>query len=230
MIYASIASTPNRLNALIQTIHSLSHQVDKIFVYLNGYESIPNITIKNVIFYLSEKNNGAIGKFLIHNEYNLGGNYYWFTCDDDIVYPKDYVDFNIKIHKYGTLQSSHGKIYSSFPIKNYANPDKRYHFVSNVINNNTITIGGTGVMMLPSHIMNSIPIIYEDSIKNSVDIWISSWAYNNNIEILQVPHEENWLISQNIDYSNSIYNNDLKNKHKNATNLANKLFKIKNKQ
>ena len=41
MIYAGVATMPQRRDALEKAIASLRPQVDRIFVFLNDYESVP---------------------------------------------------------------------------------------------------------------------------------------------------------------------------------------------
>ena len=114
-----MASLPNRVEGLKDTIKCLSPQVDHIYVWLNGYKEIPNVTETNVTFHLSKENIGAVGKVKIREIIDKSNDFYFFTCDDDIIYPNNYIEHNIKNYTEGSFQSSHTGLYKSYPIVNY---------------------------------------------------------------------------------------------------------------
>lgn len=201
-----IASTPDRVEGLKDTIKCLSSQVDHIYVWLNEYKEIPNTPETNVTFHLSKENIGAIGKFKVLDFIKPTTPFYFFTCDDDILYPPDYIKNNISQYVKGSIQSSHGKIFPSFPITDYKFGDiSGFYFGGEIINKKEIHISGTGVCMMSSEIALQIP--YDSfTTKNMVDVWVSCWAYSNNIPQFIVTHPSNWLIpNQKINQNESIW-------------------------
>ena len=127
-ITVSIASIPKREEALQSTINSLINQVDKINVYLNGYNHIPEfLDRKNIEFMRSQesKDLGDVGKFYWANK--IKG--YHFTCDDDIIYPSNYIEFMIdKLNQYSGFISLHGAILVE-PIISFYRCRIVYHFM-----------------------------------------------------------------------------------------------------
>jgi hypothetical protein len=205
-VYVGVASTPNRKEGLIDTIECLSPQVDHIYVWLNGYESIPETRHTNVTFHLSPENIGDVGKIKIL-EFIQDEDFYLFLVDDDILYPVDYVERNIDVYKEGSVQSSHGKIFPSFPISSYNFGDVSGYYFGNVLKENQRMHGvGTGVTMMHSSIAREVP--YEDfsSQKNMLDTWLSAWCMANDIPMYSVPHPARWLVpNTKIDQSSGLW-------------------------
>ncbi len=99
-VFVGIAAIPTRVNSFKKTIESLIHQVDEIGVYLNGWNKIPDFLKHPKIKIQQSQLTGDIGdagKFFWIDNYSG----YYFTCDDDIVYPQDYIQRTInKIEDY----------------------------------------------------------------------------------------------------------------------------------
>ena len=88
MIYAGMAMLPNRFPASLKTVKSILPQVDRLFLCLNGFTSIPDQLVheKIEVWHCGE-NLGDAGKF-----FWPPGNYRAFlTLDDDLIYPEEYV-------------------------------------------------------------------------------------------------------------------------------------------
>lgn len=192
--YVGIASTPNREVGLLDSISCLAPQVKHVYVWLNGYEHIPHTSHENVTFHRSTENIGDVGKLKII-EFIDDMEFYLFLCDDDILYPVDYVEHNLRYYKPGTIQASHGKLFPKFPISSYNFGDVSGYYFGNVLRENQRIHGvGTGVTMMDSTVAKEIP--YEDftSQKNMLDTWISSWCMANDIPMYSVPHRAHWLV------------------------------------
>jgi hypothetical protein len=95
-IFVGIAAIPTRENSLKITIESLINQTDNIGVYLNGWGGyIPEYLNNEKILVIKSEDNG---------DYGDAGKFYWidnfkgyyFSCDDDIIYPDDYIERTIK--------------------------------------------------------------------------------------------------------------------------------------
>jgi hypothetical protein len=89
-IYANMATIPKRIFHLETVVNSILHQVDVLNVYLNNFEEVPwflNNPKINVVRSQEHGDRGDAGKFFWSDK--VSGNY--FTIDDDILYPADYV-------------------------------------------------------------------------------------------------------------------------------------------
>lgn len=93
-VFVGIAAIPERAKALEKTIESLLPQVEKIGVYLNGWKEVPDY-LKNekiLVEGFGKEDLGDVGKFFWVDQHD--GIY--FSCDDDLIYPKDYVDRTVE--------------------------------------------------------------------------------------------------------------------------------------
>src|SRR5690606_1026085 len=97
---------------------SIVDQVDRLYVYLNGYESVPAYLNSDKITVYRSDDHGDIadnGKFFGLRNHRSG---VFFAMDDDLVYPQDYVARMIEaldsIDHAGVV-GVHGVFYPSAP-------------------------------------------------------------------------------------------------------------------
>lgn len=207
-IIAGIASIPERENALKLVINSIIKQVDEIFVYLNNYKSIPDYLKHHKIKAFLSKNEiddlGDIGKFYKINK--LKG--YYFTMDDDIVYPADYVIKmidKIEQHKRKYVVSLHGRIFDKLPVHSYyKGHTSAFQCLSLVKKDAFAHVVGTGVLAFHT---DTIKIKLSDfKASNMADIWFSKKCHDNNVKCLIMAHENRWIREITIHDTNySIY-------------------------
>lgn len=145
-IFVGIASVPERKEALRQTIMSLIDQTPQIGVYLNNWSEIPEFLQhpKITIAGYKGKDIGDIGKFFWVD--NFKGIY--FSCDDDLIYPPDYIARSIKKlreHDFNAAISWHGSLLLS-PFERYYDKNSRrvFSFASNRPYDTNVHILGTG--------------------------------------------------------------------------------------
>lgn len=211
-IFACIASIPSRQDSLVNTIHSLLSQVDKIYLYLNNYsepvaEQIKSISPVKIEYVIGDNSHGDAGKF--HWADRLNG--YIALVDDDLIYPADYIQSmigGIEKYKRKAIVCFHGRI-TNPSIKSYYRDWKNYLSYNQKTDNDTfVHIAGTGVMGWHSA---SFKISMSDfPSPNMADIHASIFAQKNKIPIVVLKHEANWI---NGTYSpdNSIASSGMKN-------------------
>jgi glycosyltransferase involved in cell wall biosynthesis len=210
-------SSFNRKNELLRTIDSIYNQCDLINVFLNSYDEIPEELLKKKIkIYLSDNEFGDAYKF-----FNLSkSNGYFFTIDDDLIYPDNYTDFMIsKVEEYNrkSIITLHSRNFNSFPIDEYYSKNvKVYHFKNENDKDVKVQFGGTGVMCFHTDLLK-LPIEYFNR-PNMADVWIGKFAKENDIDIICVKHNSKFVLQQPIE--ESIYTNSSKN-NKEQTILAN---------
>lgn len=215
MIYANIASIPERSKQLVKTVESIYDQVDEINLYLNNYEYNPfNDKKINVVF--GDNSTGDAGKFFFTDK--CKGLY--FTMDDDLIYNNNYVQNTIDNYN-GGFTTYHGRSFTRFPIRSYyKSANKRLHCLHNQSNDEIVQVGGTGVMLFDS---SKINVKYSMFIfPNMADVFIGCYAKVNNIEIKCLKHNTNDIIMQDIG-KNSIFDK-LNNSDHLQTMLINKYF------
>jgi FkbM family methyltransferase len=145
-VFASVASIPQREPGLRRVVDSLLPQVDELGVYLNGYERIPAFLKRDGVVVARSQDHGLradAGKFFWVG--STGG--YQLVCDDDILYPPDYVDRlvgGIDRHGRRAVVGFHGCTLRN-PIIDYHTSRQLLHFSSALATDTAVHVLGTGV-------------------------------------------------------------------------------------
>lgn len=187
----------NRKESLLKTIESIYNFADIINISLNLYPEIPHQLIDSKInIILTDNTKGDAYKF--YNLVNSDG--YFFTIDDDIIYPPNYTDYLIqKVEKYNRKKvvTLHGRFFNNFPIASYYHSWKNFYHCMDTLNEDSIVqIGGTGVMCFHTNLLK-VDIDYFKK-PNMADVWIGKYCYENNIGIICVEHNKNFLKLQEV--------------------------------
>jgi len=201
-IYVGIASINGRQKYLKKTIESLINQCDKMYICLNNYMRIPSFCYHEKIFaFLYDNEKGDAGKYFAVDK--LEG--YYFSCDDDLIYPKNYISIYIRhIDKYSCLITTHGRIMMKKPIKSYY----QGHLLSiNCLGENRkiidVDIPGSGVSGFHT---KDLKLKYSHfKAANMADIWLAKQCKLQNIKCKVIEFKKNWLIYQNPEYIGSIH-------------------------
>lgn len=183
---AFIASIPEREQMLQKTVASLRNQVDEIRVSLNDYDHIPDFLNKNECIIL-DNSMGDAAKFYFAEQ--IEG--YILTCDDDLIYPKGYVNYMIRgVNKYKCPCSLHGRVYSR-PIQGFQIAFKGYPCLNNVLFDVRVDVGGDGVMCWHT---DKFKIKYEDfKSKNMSQLWFAKKCHEQGIKIMCLAHNADFL-------------------------------------
>lgn len=192
MVTAQIASIPDRERLLEKTINSLLPQVDILNIMLNNYPYIPSFCFKDKVNAACFDNSkGDAAKF--HALESVQG--YIFTCDDDLVYPHNYVERmvnELKKHENKVILTCHGRIMNDKPVhSSYTDRIAAFHWRDEQLKSVQLDIGGTGVMAWHSDAF--FPDIDDIKIKNMADIWIAKFAKEQGVKIMLCPHKEDWI-------------------------------------
>tara|TARA_R110001599_G_scaffold192226_2_gene387503 strand:- start:1786 stop:2448 length:663 start_codon:yes stop_codon:yes gene_type:complete len=213
----NIASLVERKEQLINTIKSLVDQVDVVNVCLNNYLDCP-FEHPKVNYFYSDNVFGDGGKFLFLRDFEG----YYFTCDDDIIYPPTYIeDTKKQVDIYGVV-SYHGRTFLKFPIESYyKSPAVRNRCLSKWEFTEPVQIAGTGVMAMRTDKFKP-PFSFLER-PNMSDIWISCYAKKQDVKIWGLKHSENYFKYQEV--PNTIYEDKVDNCDF-ETEIVNKYFNI----
>ncbi len=90
-IIAGMATMPSRSDTAHQALRSILPQVDRLYLFMDGFEGSPTKTNSRIVALRSQDFGDlhADGKMLGLMHAPPGSVY--FACDDDILYPSDYV-------------------------------------------------------------------------------------------------------------------------------------------
>lgn len=213
-VTASLTTLFERQDSLKDTVKSLLPQVDKLNVYLHGYTEMPQF-LKHpkieVAFDLEHGDRGDIDKLAWIDE--VKG--YHLICDDDLIYPKDYVKKMVEgINKYDkkAIVSFHGIVVKQLPIASYYQDRDVYPCLVTVLENAEADLPGTGVMGYHSDCgFNKAD--FRDCVPNMLDIHVGIWAKENNVPVYALAHPTGWIKhSEKVTLDKTIYakavNND----------------------
>ena len=206
-----IASLPERVDCLEETIHSLYDQVDKIIVGLNNYNEIPYfLHMKKIEPYLLDNSLGDAAKFYKIDDYT---NDYYFACDDDIIYPNNYCDVLIeKSEKYKSIVGVHG-VKLITPVISYYKSRKVYHCLHSLENDIEVDLLGSGACLIDTSLLKIS--INDFPIPNMGDIWLGDLCKKQNVKSYTIERNNNWLkYSENMSDNWTIYD-DFKSKKDN---------------
>jgi len=224
MITAKIASIPERMSQLELTVNFFLNHVDKLEVYLNNYPKVP-VFLKNpkIQIFTSQENGdrGDVGKF--YQVESARG--YILTIDDDLIYPQDYISTMIKkIDHYErkALICVHANLLPKYKLSSYYQDKLGVHFEKKLENDTRVDIPGTGTLGFHTDTIKLTQQIF--LVPNMTDIWLAVYARENNIPIISIERQDNWLLQARGEaFNRSIYKTSFKNDSY-QTGLLNKFF------
>jgi hypothetical protein len=204
-IAVGLASIPDRIHQLFATLLSIIHQVDHIYVYLNNYESIPDfLDHAKISVYTSETHGdlGAAGKFFKIDDIKTG---YYFTIDDDIIYPSDYVErivSTLQKYKNTVAVCVHGSIFGA-PIEWYFERTKVFNMLKGLKQDMFVTLAGSGCL---AFYRPSMQMRFKDYFPEVMcDLKFSIMAREQGIPIISLARPSAWLRPQKKISNNTYY-------------------------
>jgi len=201
-----IATTGKRNKQLRKTVKSIIDQVDQVLVYDNS---------KN-----QDLTDNA--KFLYVDAFNQP--VYYFTGDDDILYPKGYIKRTIEeIEKNECIISWHGRQLNP-NIETYyghGHGEMRYFQVNR--DHIQLDVGGTGVMGFRTDYFK--PDVAFSEYKRMSDLVVSLEAMKQGKKIISPPKNHNWIKGQEV--KSSIFATESKGKQETQIRLMKELIDLK---
>jgi hypothetical protein len=194
MITVGMATVPERSSTLEKVISSLSGQVDKIYLALNGFYIAdepwyPTFLDKyeNVEYFWTDNSKGDAEKM----HYAFIPDMIYLGCDDDLLYPKGYAQMMVDaVKKYKGAVSLHGKRYLP-PITNFKKWAMAYRCLGTVSDNVRINLIGTGCCAFDT---NQLKISLQDFKKpNMADVYFSKQCADQNVTMFVVAHQKGYL-------------------------------------
>nr|CDQ32850.1 hypothetical protein BN993_02277 [Virgibacillus halodenitrificans] len=192
-VVAGVASFKAREAVFKESIESVKDQFDHIYVYLNDYDSTPDFllhdkfTVFHGVDYTDLSANGKV--------FSLGdiGSCYFFTLDDDIAYPGNYVERMVEsIKKYNNKVGVcvHGSVLPKWPqwyFERYA----LYPFQSSLSSDKFVNLIGSGTFAFHTDFLK---VEFSDFLPSiMVDLQFSISAKNQNIPLVSISRPKFWL-------------------------------------
>ncbi len=197
-IYAALVTIPSRKRSCEQTIDSLINQVDKLFLCFNGYKEIPSFINKydhRKIEYMLDSTGYYAAAAKLYWSAQVKG--YYFTCDDDIIYPKDYIKKSVnKLKHYNNkaVISYHGNNYKWFSTDIRTDRKEFYKFPQEQIIDKKVHVIGTGVCAFHSSLIDGYSAFSQClRYPRSIDLAFSIFLRKNKIKKIVLQREHEWL-------------------------------------
>lgn len=217
---ANIASYESRENYLLKTLESIKGQFDYVRIYWNGEDTsfLPDwVHVTNLDGDLTD-----LGKFRFVTGYG-GEDEYYFTLDDDLIYPKGYAFEMVQaIQEHGCIVTHHGRRLIGKGRKYYSG-----HVLTMCLQNSSrdheIDVAGTGVMAFDTRYFK--PLIWTDGRPRMADLVFSELAALEGKRIVCLAHPHNYFTYQNP--PNTIHETEQHNQDR-LIEVADKIYDLKN--
>jgi hypothetical protein len=162
-------------------------------VYLNGYKDVPSWLCNKPTIEVARSQDygdrGDAGKFWWSNKWEG----YCFTCDDDLVYPRDYVRRMLtavnRFHRRVAV-GLHGVVVDEKMLSFYRIP-RRDHWRVASSEYRPVNVLGTGVLAYHTDMMTVTPTDFE--IPNMADVWFALLCQRREVPCVTIPRAPNWL-------------------------------------
>lgn len=192
-LVATLASIPSRRESLKQVIDSIYPQVDRIGVYLNNYEDVPEFLKRDKIVVARSQDHGDLrdnGKFFFSE---LVEDAVHFTLDDDIHYPADYVRYlfaKIVQYDFKVAVGVHGVVFDP-NFRKFLRGRYVYHFQESMQSDRLVNLLGTGTLAYDTR---TVSLRHEEiATKGMVDIWFARKAKEAGVPLICVQRDQCFL-------------------------------------
>lgn len=203
-VTACLASIPSRKAALSKTVASLIDQVDALKIHLNGYDSVPFfLNHPKIEVVLGDNSRGDNSKF--HWIDSLNG--YVFTCDDDLLYPPDYINrMQNGINVYRCLVGASGSSFKEKgPLSSFLKGIEIHPLQKEISKDTNADIVGTGTLGFHTE---DLRLKFSEFVDfNMADISLLRIAKREKLPRKVIRHPHQWITRSTTDHG--IYEQNL---------------------
>ena len=197
IVFAGMATIPERLSILPRVVASLVDQVDILGIYLNGHDAVPNISHPRIEWESSRLTSaGDLGD---------ASKFYWamidqglatvihMTVDDDIIYPPDYVARLVKgvIDYPDAVVGIHGFRFHQPIASFYRSRHPRFHCTQGLPRDAQVHVLGTGTTAFRGGAINVWPGMFVRP--NMADLWLALAAKRQGVRMMCLSRPAGWL-------------------------------------
>lgn len=190
-------------------------------------ESLQNQTVQpyDIVVYDNEveasdlTDNGKFFPLIMHSE-----PIYFFSVDDDLIYPKDYIHRTIEgIEKYNCIVTYHGRILKGQGL-HYYRGHRGFRCLGTERHDIQLDVAGTGVTAFRTDYFNPRGIHRAKDLKMS-DLVFSLEAAKQKKKIMHLAHRANWIKYQEVPHLQTIHG-QLANKCERQGQIADEIFRL----
>ena len=216
-----MASIPTRADDLEQVLARIVPQVERLYLFLHGYDAIPAAArhprIVPVVAPVDTPLR-ASGKF--YGLLQQTGPCLYFCFDDDILYPPDYVArMTAAIRRYGGLAfvGVHGTSYPGSRTS-YTLDRKGRHFASRLRLDRVIDELGSGTVAFPSQLLDIDPRRWPHG--DMDDLMLAIEAERHKISRIAIRRRRRWLVPLRQEQPDSLWVRTLADDSRQSVQLA----------
>jgi len=192
-VRASLATIPSRVKNLEKVVASLLPQVHELRVFLNGYDGVPGFL---------EHERITVARSQDHEDRGDAGKFFWagksdgyeFTCDDDLIYPPEYVvQMLVALERFErrAVVGIHGVLLHQPITDTYYQNRQMLHWRGPNREHRSVHLLGTGCVAYHS---STIRVRFEDfEVSNMADIWLALLCQQQKIPMVCIARPSNWL-------------------------------------
>lgn len=187
-VIIGLATFKGREKYLKMALKSLVGQADQIRIYNNEVRDV-DLTDNGKFFFLKEYDEPV----------------YYFSCDDDLIYPPTYVrDMIAAIEKYKCIVTHHGRILTGGKGANYYRSHKAFRCLGDVHTDQFIHVAGTGVTAFRTDYFNPTEI-WSSPDKKMSDVIFSFEAAKQKKNIMILSHKKGYIQYTNVPNEQTIF-------------------------
>jgi len=192
-VTASLCSIPTRAKDLPVVVQSLQGQVDHLNVFLNGYSHVPECLKQPWI---------TVARSQDHEDRSDANKAFWtgrvegyhLLCDDDLIYPPDYVErliAGIESRGRRAVVGAHGRILKPVLTNYYRSAAKVHRCLGRVQEDAAVHILGTGAL---AYHTDTIRLAWSDFPQGDMaDIWFGVAAKKQQVPCVVLRHQPGWM-------------------------------------
>jgi len=209
VIIANLATYPARESALKIVVKSIIDQVDVLNIYLNEYNEIPDFLkhpkINCILGKDAKGNLKDNGKFYFINK--VPQDSYYFTIDDDIIYPENYVLKMIeKINKYNqnVVVGVHGIVFNE-NCRSFVEDRDTFDYRKYLLYDKQVSTLGTGTIAFYKKCVEKIAL--NDFLQTGMaDLFFAKYCKLKEIPLIAIERREKWLQDYEIEDVDTLWN------------------------
>ena len=193
-VVAGMATMLSRKDTAPAAIASILPQVDRLWLYLDRFDDVPDFAHQSKIRVLRSQDCGLHfedGKFLGAPREN--GSCVYICCDDDIIYPPDYASRmarELSRSRAAAMVGVHGVALAS-TVGSYFEDRQVFHFAHELPDSQSVDILGTGTIAFNPHIVRFDPRAW--TVKNCGDLVLAIEMKRRNIPMIAIARGRDWL-------------------------------------
>lgn len=193
-VVANIATQPHRASSLQKVLMSIHSSFTEVNVWHNTGKDLTDIVRSGNVTHYYGKDYVDNAKFIfVKDYYSLDEKVMYFTLDDDLIYPNNYVPTtlaNLQIHK-GKVVTYHGRKILGLG-RQYYTQNKSVGFLQRQTQPERFDVAGTGVSAFEI-VKGQFGELYKSDIRLMSDLIFSEECSIIQKEIMHCPHDYGWI-------------------------------------